>query len=333
MIESRCCRLFLFVLIALFLPVCAWGAVVPATTIVKVGDIRPGAGGDPINGINLTFTNGQGQLGFIGSVQRTTSQDAFVWYNDGFMWFNSNNALLSGAVEFGMGIGDDARYIYSPRYADNDAVWTHDGLLLAAGAPSPGMADKWVKFNSRPSMLPDGTAYWVAGWTNTAGGSTTDGRVLYRSADTATPVITTVFKSGDQIGGFTILDGSSGVDFDYMVSDNDLHHINVLLMDTGNTANDGFVYVDGALIARELSPASGGTGAENWDNFDQVSINNTGNYLFSGDTDGDSATDEYIAYNGTISIREGQTVDGIELAATASLQGLAINNRNQAVHL
>ncbi|MDD5722845.1 MAG: hypothetical protein PHY29_03795 [Syntrophales bacterium] len=335
MIESRRHRVFLFVLITLFLPVCAWGAVVPAAVVAKVGDIHPGAGGDPISTINLAFTNGQGQLGFIGSVMRTTGSDAFVWYNSGFVWFNSNNALLTGA-EYDMGIGNDGHYIYSPSYGGNDAVWTHDGLLLAKGASSPGMADKWVTFNSRPSMLPDGTAYWVAGWTGVEGTSTSEGRVLYRSADTATPVITTVFKSGDQIGGVT-LDAPNGIGFDYMVSDNDLHHIHALLMETDDvtvtTSNDGFIYMDGTLVAREASPASGGTGGENWDNFDKVGISNIGNYLFSGDTDGDITTDEFIAYNGTISLREGQTVDSIELATPATVQGLAINNRNQAVHL
>ncbi|HOO89280.1 MAG TPA: hypothetical protein PLA74_00515 [Syntrophales bacterium] len=332
MSESRCCHLFLFILIILFLPVCAWGGVVPAKVIAKVGDIRPGADGYPISAINLAFTNGEGQLGFIGSVQRTTGSDAFVWYDDGFTWFNSNNALLSGA-ELDMGIGDDGRYIYSPSYDVNydDAVWTHDGLLLVETDPSPGIAGMFVSFNSRPSMLPDGTAYWVAGLTSTEGGQS-EGRVLYRSADTATPVITTVIKSGDLIGGFTI-DAPSGIGFDYMVSDNDLHHIHDLTMDTGSSLNDEFIYVDGSLVVREGSPASGGTGGENWGTFDKVTINNAGTYLFSGDTDGDYTTDEYIAYNGTISLREGQTVDGIALATAATVNGLAINNRNQAVHL
>ena len=329
MTGRRILFVFLCLLTVGFFPDSGWGALVPARVVVKIGDVPTGAGGDSVSDINSPFTNGQGSLGFVGAVERPGGADYFVWYDNGPIWFNSNTTGLSGGENY-MGVGNDEKYIYSPAYNEADSVWTQDGLLLQEDVASPGIPGMFVSFNSRPSMLPNGTVYWISGWTDAPGGSSL-GRVLYRSDDTQTPVITTVFKSGDEIGGFTI-DSPSGVDFDYMVSDNDLHHIQVILMDTGSSTDDGFVYVDGALVAREASPAAGGEPVENWDNFDLVSINNSGNYLFSGDTAGSSFTDEFIAYNGTISIREGQTLDGVELTSSATVQGLAINNRNQAVH-
>ena len=331
--RHRLLFIFLCLLTVGFLPVSGWGAVVPATVVVKDGDVPTGAGGDPVSKIMLPFTNGRGALGFAGAVDRPgTGEDYFVWYDDGPIWFNSSATGLLQGAETAMGVSNNGKYIYSAQYNGNDSVWTQDGLLLQATAASPGVPGMFVKYNSRPSMLPDGTVYWYSGWSSTPGGSTL-GETLYRSGDTQTPVITTVLKAGDNIGGFTIDDWPNGVDSDYMISDNDLHHIHVLNMDTGSSTNDGFIYVDGSLVAREASPAAGGEPLENWDNFDLVSINNNGHYLFSGDTDATEIPDEFIAYNGTISIREGQTLDGVELASAGIVQGLAINNRNQAVHL
>ena len=61
-----------------------------------------------------------------------------------------------------------------------------------------------------------------------------------------------------------------------------------------------------------------------------MAINNDGVYLFSGDTDGATTTDEFIAYNGVIAIREGDVIDGVTLTSTAWVRGLAINNLGQA---
>jgi hypothetical protein len=270
-------------------------------------------------------------VGFSGAVDRGGSTDNFIWFDSGPVWFNSDavGSTLTGA-EGTIGVGDAGEFVYSPSVDGNDSVWTQDGLLLTEDVPAPGGAPGELNsFNSRPQMIPNGTAYWVGGITNSPGGST-QARALYRAADTATPVITPVLQSGDMIGGFTI-DSPSGVGFDYQISDDESHHIHDLLMDTGSTTNDGFVYVDGALVARELDPAAGGIGGENWDNFDIMSINNAGDYIFSGDTDGSTATDEFIAYNGTIAIREGDTVGGQTLGS--SVNAGSINNLGQAVFI
>ncbi len=113
------------------------------------------------------------------------------------------------------------------------------------------------------------------------------------------------------------------------ISDDGSHHIHDLLMGTGSTADDGAIYVDGSLVAREGLP--NGAGA-NWDNFDAVSINNTGHYLFSGDDDGPAASDEFLAYDGVIAVREGDSIGGVTLSSSAAVLGASINNAGWAVH-
>jgi hypothetical protein len=175
-------------------------------------------------------------------------------------------------------------------------------------------------------MIPSGQAFWVAGHGDGAGGTSSVGRILYTSTDGAPGTISVIFRTGDSIEG-QIID-SSGVDFDYDLSDNAAHHIHPLDM-VGSSDTDGFLYVDGSLVAREGDP--NGSGVDNWDNFDFVTINNEGAYLFSGDTDGDTATDEFIASNGSIILREGDTVDGVTLESGWSVRGVGINNLGQAI--
>ena len=83
-------------------------------------------------------------------------------------------------------------------------------------------------------------------------------------------------------------------------------------------------------MARETESTGEG---DNWDNFDLMAINNLGDYLFSGDTDGDGGSDEFIAHNATIVLREGDSAGGIDLTTVASVRGLSVNNRGEAVHL
>ncbi len=294
--------------------------VVEGTVVAIAGDVLPG---DTIAGVNPPFTNGLGQVGFTGS---TTGGDNFVWFDNSPVWFNSDGVGLTGA-ESTMGIGDGGAFIYSPADNGNDAVYTQNGALLVDGDPAPGFPGQFNSFNSRPNMLPDGTAVWVAGVSDTSGGASLF-RVLYRSSDTVTPVITVVLAAGDMVGGFPISQGS-GIGFDYQLSDDGTHHIQELDLDTGSTANDGVVYVDGAIAAQEGSTTGG---ADNWDNFDLMSINDDGTYVFSGDTDGATTTDEFIAVDGAVAVREGDVLDGVTLASGAIVRGVSINNNGQVAH-
>jgi hypothetical protein len=298
-------------------------AVVAADVVLQDGDAATGGTGT-VDTLNTPFVEGNGFVGFVGDV---IGDDSFVWYNAGVVWQNSSavGSTLTGG-ESTMGVDNTGGFIYSPSTDGDDSVWTDSGLLAVENVQAPGYpAGTNSTFHSRPTMIPTGQAYWVAG-IDPSGGTTTNARALYTSTDGTPGTIAVVLKSGDIVDGLTISSGSSGILFDYDFSDDGSHHIHELDMDTGSTTNDGAVYVDGSLVARESLPTGG---ADNWDNFDYFSINNSGDYLFSGDTDGSTTTDEFVAYNGAIAIREGDTVGGVVLSSF-SLRGVAINNLGHA---
>ena len=300
-----------------------------ATLVLAGGDVPAGETGAVVS-LNSPFTNSLGQVGFVGDLNVADTGDRFVWADDGIVWHNSDGApaVLSGA-EGTMGLGDAGQFIYSPSDDGGDAVWSHNGAVLVEGAQAPGFPGGVVNiFNSRPTMDADGRAYWVAGF-NDAGGTATLGRVLYTSPTAAAGDIEVVLRSDDLVGGFPIA-RPSGIDFDYDFSTDGAHGIASLVLDTGSSATDAAVAVDGMLVAREGSPIGGGT---NWASFDSVAINGGGHYLFSGDSDGPTATDEFIAYDSTIVMFEGFTLDGRELTSPATVGALSIDEAGSAVHL
>ncbi len=295
-------------------------AVVDAVVVVQEGETPTGAPG-PVTSLNSPFTDGNGVVGFTG-----TAGEAFVWYDTGILWLSGDGlpSLLTGG-ESTMGVSDSGGFIYSPSVDGDDSVWTHNGLLLTETAAAPGYPPPaTVTFNSRPQMLPSGASYWVAG-VSYSGGASTEGRVLYTSSDSTPATITRVIASDDLVAGLPIA-RPSGVGFDYQVSDNGAHHIHDLLLDSGSSTNDDIVFVDGAIVARESFPTGAG---DNWDNFDNMSVNNDGDFVFSGDTDGPVASDEFVAFNGAIVIREGDTLGGVELTSSATVNALSLNNLGQ----
>jgi hypothetical protein len=299
----------------------ASAAIVPGSVIAKQGDV---VGSSTISSVNSPFTDGNGVVSFVAAL---ADNNRIIWKGTGPI-FNSADALpdvLSGA-EGTMGSGNAGQFIYSPSFNGNDAVYTNAGILLAADDALPPMPGFFSSFNSRPQMGPDGTAYWVGGYTNTQGGST-QGRMLLKATDVSNPGgMQIVLKTGDVIGGFPIT--ASGVGFNYQFSDNGAHHIQALVLTTGSSSTDDFIYLDGALVAREGSPNGSG---DNWQSFDNPSVNNAGNYIFGGDSSGPTATDEFLSYNGVIEIREGSTVGGVTLGA--SCDGAAINDVNQVAFI
>jgi hypothetical protein len=299
----------------------ACAEVVPAAVVVQEGDA---VGPSTVSGLNAPFTDGNGRVGFVGAL---ADSQRFIWWDTGPVFF-SGDALpdvVTGG-ESTMGVSNTGGFIYSPSVNGNDAVYTQGGALLQKGDPIPPLPGLYSAFNSRPTMLPDGTAYWVGGSTPTQGSSSATNRHLFRASDPTNPAtITRVLGGGDVIEGKTIKTTASN--FDYWISDNSLHHIQVLDMDV--VLNE-HVYVDGAFVAQEGSPTGQG---DNWAAFDLVSINNAGNYIFTGDTDGLTTKDEFVADNGTIKVREGDTLDGHPLLSGYALRAASINNLDQVVHM
>ena len=306
------------VLLILVSAVTAQAAVVSAWIVLAEGDPL---GGSTVSTLNSPFTDGVGRVGFVGSL---ADNQRFIWWDNGPVFFSGSIPGLTGG-EGTMGVSDAGGFIYSPNVDGNDAVVTHGGVLLKKGDPVPPLPGLYSSFNSRPMMLPNGTAFWVGGTATSPTGSSSN-RHLFKAADPTDPQsITRVLGGGDVIEGKTIKTSASN--FNYWISDNGEHHIHVLDMDVPLNEH---VYVDGAFVAQEGSPTGQG---DNWSSFDIVSINNAGKYIFTGDTDGPAETDEFIAFNGVIVVREGDTLDGVTLASGYTLRAASINNLNQVAHI
>jgi len=202
-----------------------------------------------------------------------------------------------------------------------DGVWYGDTIVGIEQEPYPHMADTWWSFGSRPGATQDGIPYFVGGITDELGGST-DIRGLFYGFDT-TPLII----GGMMIDGLDdpVVNGSGAVSFDYRFSAFGTNYLAEVATETGSSNNDnhmvsnGAVLLVGSLPVSEGSPipeVAGGLPGENWDNFDYVGITEGGQWLLTGDTDGDTATDEFLMLNGGILLREGDMIDGIILVGS-----------------
>lgn len=316
----------IFLSLSLLLPLCC-AAQVAGRIILQEGD--PLAGGT-VQNVNVPFINGNGQVGFTGTTLVGGVAQGFVWYDNGPIFLNSDLPadMLTGAEAF-MGIGNNMEFIYSPSTRGDDAVYTHDGRLAVENTQGPGLPTGTnTTFHSRPRMTADGTSYWISGYNDGMGGTSSFGRIFY----TATPagvISPLLLGESTTIMGQTIDDGSA-IDFDYGISDDAGNFINEVNFNTGSTADDSALILNGSsIIAQETNPTGDG---DNWDNFDFMDINNNGDYVFSGDTDGAAGPDEFIAVNGTIVLREGATVDGVTLTGGQVL-GLDLNNNGRLLHV
>lgn len=299
----------------------AAAGVVPASIVIQEGAVIDGS---PITGLNAPFTNGLGQVGLL-AILEDGRRAVLV---DGAPLFLSSDALpddLSGG-EGTMGIGDNGEFIYSPSFNGGDSVYGENGVIAEDDAPAFDFTAGFnMTFHSRPRMLPDGSSYWISGTNDGMGGTSTQNRIIYlRNAGSGN--IFGILRAGDNVGG-AIVASAGGIDFDNAISD-DASNFLFVFNDAlgGGTASDGTLAVNNAIIAREASPTGDG---DNWDNFDATSINNSGNYAFSGDTDGATTADEFIAYNGSIVLREGDAFGAGSLAG--SVNALSLNNNGEAV--
>jgi hypothetical protein len=289
--------------------------------VLKEGDALAGS---TVSTLNAPFTDGNGEVSFVIGL---ADNARVIWHGTGAIFHSGDAApdALTGG-EGTHGVGNAGQFIYSPSFNGNDAVYSNAGKLVADGDAAPNISGQFITFASRPQMRANGTALWVSGLSTTSGGTST-GRALYSMSDvsnlaTATPLL----RTGDEIlPGRTIT--AAGVGFDYWISDNGNHHIHGLIV-TGATASDNLVWVNGSVVAQEGSSTGQG---DNWANFDLMSVNDSGNYLFTGDTAGATATDEFIAYNGAIVLREGTTVDGLQLGS--AVNAASINDNGQVAFI
>lgn len=298
------------------------GAVPPlsARLIVKQGDA---VGPSTVSSLNTPFTDGNGAVGFVAAL---ADSQRIVWHDSGPVFYSSDALpdVLTGG-EGTMGVSNVGGFIYSPSFNGEDAVYTNYGKLLAGGDPIPGLPGLYSTFNSRATMIPNGTAYWVGGSTPTQGSSTSTNRHFFRANPSDPSSISRILGGGDVIEGKTI--STSATNFDYWISDSGQHHVHVIDTTYSPSTQATFVYLDGHFVVQEGTPTGQG---ENWYSFDSPGVNDAGTYVFSADTNNaNTAIDYVIAVNGLIQVREGDTLDGVLLAAGATPRALSINNLDQ----
>lgn len=295
----------------------------PLTVVLKEGDTPAGAPG-VVTTVDTPTTNGLGQVGFVGVAGSVT----FVWFNTGIVWLNSNattHTLTAGSLDR-MGVSNTGGFAYNPLANGLDAIWTHNGLLFIEGNPAPTMTNFPLATLEEPMMLPNGDVWWLGGVDTDADGLT-EVEVIY-STPAGMPGSTVAIAAGGTPVGAFIWDDLAFDNTDWVASKNGAHHIINGFNNSALTTDDEILVVDGVVVAQE-GQSTGGTDLFTF--FDDVSINNSGDYLVAGDTNGATTADEYLAYNGTIAVREGDLVAGTVVTSTVTAVG--INNLGHAVFI
>ncbi len=283
-----------------------------AQMVAKNGDQL---GDSSISDLGDPYVNGLNQVGFVANMSDTTRSI----FAGGGVVFNSGSVVGVTGAETTMGISNMLDFNYSPSVNGGDAVYTSNGVLLVDGDAAPGFPGFFSTFNSRPRMTANGTAVWVGGYGNTVGGATTT-RVFYKNATPSNPAATVpIFAGGHIVSGEAIT--AQGINFAYDVSDSAAHSINIVNLGAA-TATDLTVLVDGATIAaREGSAAGDGS---LWQNFNNVGVNESGQYIFSGDTNASTSVDGFVAGPSGILLAEGGTIAG--KTYTGVIDAVSINN-------
>jgi hypothetical protein len=313
-----------------------------ASALLREGDPLPGApAGHVVTAISNTATNTVlGEYACtVNSFDGLTTL-SHAWGNAGGL--GSPTVLFSEGLygtldqtswESFFGVDDVGNVAYSPLSNDTtsavtglDGCWWNGTVVANEDDPIPPLPGKVYRFNSRPNATGNGLVVWVAGIDDAGGAIEGNGLFTYDGVN-----VVNLLKTGDMLplpGGGSVTLDASAADFDFRFSALGTHY--ALSTDTTlGTTVDGYVIYDGALYldstgapiaeGTPIPAAQGGMVGENWDNFDLFGVNEAGDVMFTGDTDGATTTDEFIAKNGTILYREGDVVDGFTL--TGSLEG------------
>lgn len=302
----------------------AAGAVVNASILIREGDSY---GGSTVTGVNPTYTDGNGKPGLVAIL---ADGRRMIFYDNGPVFFSDDfapNTLTGG--EATMDVSNTGNFLYSPSWNGGDSVVNENGRVAGNGDPAPGVPGQFLTFASRPRMAPDGTMYFMSGLNPTQGSTTTQNRIFYKVDPTGTTFTPLYIGGTTVVDGLTVL-GAGAIDFDYGFSNDNSFVINVMNLNTGSTANDTHVVLNGSIKLQEGGATGQGDG---WQNFDMVEVNNSGNWIVTGDTNGPVATDEFVAFNGIIGVREGDIIDGVQIPSGASVNGASLNNLDQVVHL
>ena len=325
------------------------GSAQNASALLREGDALVGAPpGHVVTSLNSSNTNAQG-----GYVVGLSSSDGVLTLSHawgsadgtgpGILQTEGNpGGLLQSSFESFLGLANDGAVCYSATvtggiHTGDDSAWLGNTPVAIEQDPIATLPGKFFSFASRPSVTADGVPYFVGGITSFAGGATESRALFFGGVPGA------LLQGGDVLPNLPEpLSTSNTVSFDYRLSSlgtNSIVEVEMSGPSVTSSSNNAMVIsgsgliLGGSLVQEGLTiPVGvGGDGAEAWDNFDFMGVTEAGEYFFSGDTDGGSATDEFIVQNGVVRFREGDTVDARVLAG--SIEAAFMNEAGQLMYV
>lgn len=324
------------------------GLAVPVsaqTALLREGDPDPtGIAGQTIFSVSNTAVNQTGGYAVTLTTSGAAGNISQVWGNldGGPGTMLRQEQTLAGFEQnsyesfFGISADSVAYFAFSDEVGgavDLDTVWVDDSLVAARDMMAPGTSEFYT-FITRVGATQDGIPYFVARTSATQGGSTLSRGLFFGTTPTA------IIQTGDMLLNLPAALTTSSVDSDYRFSSLGTNVIAPVDMDTGTSSDDGAMTINGeglmiggALVQESLPlPASaGGAPGENWDNFDFTGITESGDYMFTGDTDAGTSMDEIIVRNGVVWAREGDMIGGQLIQG--SIEGAFLNENNQLAYI
>lgn len=313
-----------------------------ASAIVRVGDAPAGTGvGVTITAIVGVEANEAGGLG----VRVTLSNTNHAFWGSATSTVGSivrEEALgLAGydqtAFENNFGFSDAGGIAYSPTcnqiappLTGLDCVWLDGTPIAVEGQPIPTLPGKKYRFASNPSLTTGGTIFWRSG-INDIATNADEGVGLFFG-----PGATVIYKTGDPSPApLTSMLGTNAVDTDTRFSALGTYYISNITTTDAATA-DGHMVINGALVTdaggnflsegSPISVAAGAVGAENYQFWGALGINEAGDWFLTGDTGAATTADAFVMKNGVILYREGGVVDGLTLTGNLpNSPGAAMN--------
>lgn len=295
-------------------------ATVPGEIVAVEGSVPTGAA-VAITNVRQPFVNAAGQVSFVGTL---ANGDRFVFVEDQVVWVDSDEATVLTSVQPHIATFDGDAFVLSASSAGMAVLWSNTGALVLENDPAPGFPlSATAAFTTliRPTAAGDSDVVW-RGLVDTNDSGFADASGLFRRTAIGDGAVEALYVSADVVDGVELSASSSAVNSDFSISD-DGAHILAQFSATGSSQTDSLVVLDDTIVAREGDTVPSFP-AETWGSFDLSSVNDGGNYVFTGDSSAATNADEFVAYNGDIVFHEGDVIDGINV--TFDVRFVAIND-------
>ena len=316
----------------------AQGQLAEPEVLLRTGATQPELGSGIVEDLRDVATNSVGGFACAAFLDDGGASGGFGW-GVGYAWGAANSGSSPGVLTAGgtfagyqqepfwqaqIGLSNNGEVAYSvlSQFLPSGAyplpgVWINEIPFAVDGAGIPGMPGKLYGFPTWPSLLPDGTPAFLASVKDFLNPIT--GRKLFLGHDV-------VLESGATIPGVPgPIELTSGFQRDFKFTPDGLHYIipcnagPSILDDVYLVVDGAGVSVGGASIGEGIlvPPSVGGDGSERWSSFSKFGIQADGTIAFTGQTDGDDATNAFLFHDSTILLREGDLLsDGSVLTGT-----------------